>query len=372
MVKTVANHPERYPKFHTIIVDEAHLSITPTYQKIVDAYPDAYIVGLTGSPVRLDNKPLNKVYDRLIIGPQTSELIDGGYLATYRYYAPAVADLSALKRKGSDYDQEQAADILSTKEVYGDVLKHYTALAGGKKTICYCASIRHSKEMAQKFCEAGYAAVHFDGDTPKAERTQLISDFRNGKIQILCNVNLIGEGLDVPDCECCVLLRPTCSTALYIQQSNRALRYMPGKTAIILDHVGNVLRHGLPDEPRRWTLEGGMQKRQSYTDTGRLSIRTCLRCYSAYDGRLRECPYCHEPAQLTSQEIKNIKEIQLQEFKARKEQEAAEAVQDVASPDDCKTMAELLAYAKKKGYKPQWSYFIARSRGWNLTKGERR
>lgn len=372
MVKTVANHPERYPKFHTIIVDEAHLSITPTYQKIVEAYPDAYIIGLTGSPVRLDGRPLNKIYDTLILGPQTRELISKGYLAPYRYYAPSVADLSALKRKGSDFNTEQATDILSTKEVYGDVLKHYAALAGGKKTICYCSSIRHSKEMAQRFCEAGYAAVHFDGDTPKTERTKIISGFRAGKIQILCNVDLIGEGLDVPDCECCILLRPTMSVSLFIQQSNRALRYMPEKTAVILDHVGNVLRHGLPDEHRHWTLDGGMQKRQTYTDTGHLAIRTCLNCYSAYDGKLHTCPYCGEYAQLTSQEIKNIKEIQLQEFKARKEQEAAEAVADVTSPDDCKSMAELQAYAKRKGYKPQWAYFVAKSRGWNLEKSNQR
>lgn len=371
MVKTVAKHPERYPKFHTIIVDEAHLSITPTYQKIVDTYPDAYIIGLTGSPVRLDGRPLNKIYDTLILGPQTSELIEGGYLAPYRYYAPAVADLSALKRKGSDFDTEQATDILSTSEVYGDVLKHYAALAGNKKTICYCSSIRHSKAMAEQFRASGHMAVHFDGDTPKAERAQIVRDFRDGKIQILCNVNLIGEGLDVPDCECCILLRPTMSTALYIQQSNRALRYLPGKTAVILDHVGNVLRHGLPDEPRHWTLEGGMQKRREYTDAGRLSIRTCLRCYCAYPGELKRCPYCNEPAQLTTQELRNIKEIQLQEFKARKEAEAAQAVADATGPDDCKTMAELQAYAKKKGYRPGWVWYQAKTRGWNLAKQKR-
>ena len=368
MVKTVANHPERYPKFHTIIVDEAHLSITPTYRRIIDAYPDAYVVGLTGSPVRLDGRPLNTIYDTLILGPQTSELIAGGYLAPYRYYAPSVADLTALRRKGFDFDAEQATEILSTGEVYGDVIRHYRSIAEGKKTICYCSSIRHSKETAQQFRAAGYAAVHFDGDTPKAERTRIVRDFRDGKIQILCNVNLIGEGLDVPDCECCILLRPTCSVSLFIQQSNRALRYMPGKTAVILDHVGNALRHGLPDEPRHWTLAGGMQKRREYTETGRLSIRTCLRCYSAYDGRLRACPYCHEPAKLTEQEIRNIKEIQLQELKVRREAEAAAAVAEAESPDDCKTMAELQAYAKRKGYRPGWVWYQAKIRGWRLGK----
>lgn len=372
MVGTFANHLGDYPEPHTIIFDECHFSAAKTWQKIIDAYPKAYIIGLTATPCRLDGKPLNSIYDILIDGPQAAELIQSGYLSPYRYYAPAVADLSALRRKGSDFDTEQASDILTERAVFGDVISHYKTLAPGKKAICYCSSIRHSKAMAAEFQAAGINAVHFDGDTPKKERGRIIEDFRNGRIQILCNVDLISVGFDCPDCECCILLRPTMSTALYIQQACRALRPAPNKTAIILDHVGNVLRHGLPDEPRRWTLESGMQKRQSYTDTGRLSIRTCLRCYSAYDGRLRECPYCHEPAQLISQEIKNIKEIQLQEFKARKEQEAAEAVQDAASPDGCKTMEELKAYAKKKGYRPQWCYFVARSRGWNLTKGAKK
>ena len=368
MVATVANHLNDYPPPHTIIFDECHFSAAKTWQKIIDAYPKAYIIGLTATPCRLDGKPLNSIYDALIDGPQAAELIQSGYLAPYRYFAPSVADLSALRRKGSDFDAEQASDILTQRAVFGDVITHYKTLADSKKAICYCSSIRHSKTMAEEFRAAGISAVHFDGDTPKKERGKIIEDFRAGNIKILCNVDLISVGFDCPDVECCILLRPTMSTALYIQQACRALRPAHGKTAVILDHVGNVLRHGLPDEPRRWTLEGGMQKRQPFTDTGRLSVRTCLRCYSAYDGHLKCCPYCNEPAQLTTQELKNIKEVQLQEFKARQEAKAAEAVQDAASPDDCKTMAELLAYAKKKNYKPQWAYFIAKSRGWNLAK----
>lgn len=371
MVATVANHFDRYPEPHTIIFDECHFSAAKTWQKIIDAFPKAYIIGLTATPCRLDGKPLNSIYDTLIDGPQAAELIADGYLAPYRYFAPAVADLSALKRKGSDFDGEQASDILTQRAVFGDVIGHYNALAPGKKAICYCASIRHSKAMAAEFQAAGIGAAHFDGDTPPKERTQIIEDFRAGRIQILCNVDLISVGFDCPDCECCILLRPTMSTALCIQQACRALRPAPGKTAIILDHVGNVFRHGLPDEPRHWSLEGGMQKRREYTAEGRLSIRTCLRCYSAYPGEVKECPYCHEPAQLTTQELKNIKEIKLQEVKARREQEAAVAAAGAQSPDDCKTMAELVAFAKKKGYKPQWAYFVAKSRGWHLAKQKR-
>lgn len=314
----------------------------------------------------MDGKPLASIYDILIEGPQAAELIQSGYLSPYSYYAPNIADLSALRRKGSDFDAEQASDILMERVVFGDIIHHYKTLASGKKAICYCSSIRHSQAMASEFKATGINAAHFDGDTPRKARKQIIEDFRSGHIQILCNVDLISVGFDCPDCECCILLRPTMSTALYIQQACRALRPAPGKKAIILDHVGNVLRMGfrMKSGIGHWIAE--CKSASLIRITGRLAIRTCLKCYSAYDGRLHACPYCGEAAKITAQEIKNIKEIQLQEFKVQKEKEAEKSVQNVDNPDDCKTMAELLAYAKKKNYKPQWAYFIAKSRGWKL------
>lgn len=363
MVGTYANHLENYPEPHTIIYDEAHFSTAKTWKKITDKFPNAYIIGLTATPVRLDTKPLGAVYDTLIEGPQAAELIKRGYLAPYKYYAPAVADLSALKRKGGDFDTVQAAEILAQNAVFGDVIEHYVRLAAGKKTICYCSTVKHSQQMAEVFRNAGFNAVHFDSDTPKKERDHIISDFRAGKITFLCNVDLISVGFDCPDCECCILLRPTCSTALYIQQSCRALRPAEGKTAIILDHVGNVHRHGLPDEHREWTLDGGLQKRKEYSPGGRLSIRTCTRCYSAYFGELERCPYCGQHTELTQQEIKNIREIELQEYREKLVEQMA-----VKKLDDCRNIAELQAYAKAHGYKAGWAYYQAKARGWNFAR----
>lgn len=363
MVGTYANHMDDHPVPHTIIYDEAHFSAAATWQRITDRYQDAFIIGLTATPIRLDGKPLGAIYDTLIEGPQAAELIKAGYLAPYKYYAPTVADLSALKRKGSDFDAVQAAEILATHAVFGDVIEHYRKLADGKKTICYCSSVSHSKQMAEAFRAAGINAVHFDGDTPKRERDHIIQDFREGRITVLCNVDLISVGFDCPDCECCILLRPTCSTALHIQQACRTLRPAPGKTAIILDHVGNVHRHGLPDDHREWTLDGGLQKRKEYSPTGRLSIRTCMRCYSAYSGELNRCPFCGEPAQLTEREIKNVREIELQEYRERLVEQMT-----VKKPDDCRNMAELQAYAKAHGYKPGWAFHQAKARGWNFAR----
>lgn len=354
MVKTVANHLDSLPKPDVIIFDECHFSAAKTWQTIISAFPDAYLVGLTATPVRLDGKPLGEIYDCMVNGPQARELIERGMLAPYRYFAPTVADLSTLKRRGSDYNMEQATDILSTGAVFGDVIRTYRQYADGKKTICYCSSIRHSKSMADAFNQAGITAVHFDGDTPKNERNKIIRDFRSGKITVLCNVDLISVGFDCPDCECCILLRPTMSTALFIQQSCRALRPAPGKTAVILDHVGNYIRHGLPDEPREWTLESGLKKRAEYDSAGRLTVRTCGVCFSAYDGKLKRCPYCGTAAVYTPRERKNFKEIRLQEIRETAKTKPL---------DQCHTMLELSAYAKHHGYAPGWAYYQAKRRG---------
>lgn len=361
MVASFANHPERYPRPNFIIFDEAHFSMAATWQRIVDANPDAFIVGLTATPCRLDGKPLGDTYDDLIVGTTTKELIGNGWLAPYKYYAPSVADLSALKRKGKDFDAAQAAEILSQRAVFGDVIDSYQKYADGLQTICYCSSVQHSKDTAEAFNAAGISAVHFDGDTPSEERKRIVREFRAGGIQILCNCDLISCGFDVPDCWCCILLRPTMSTALFIQQSMRALRPQPGKTAIILDHVNNYQRHGLPDEDRDWSLSAQLKPRQSYGEDGKLVVRQCPNCYCTYAGG-GVCPSCGVAAALTREEIKNIKEIHLEEIKQRNRSKAAASVKEKA-PAECRTLMELQAYAKQHGYKSGWAWHQAKKRG---------
>ena len=362
MVATYANHPERYPKPDFIIFDEAQHTASATWQKLITRFPDAYIVGLTATPCRLDGKPLGATYDTMVAGVTTGELIQQGYLCPYRYFAPSVADLSGLKRKGFDFDPESASELLMRRAVYGDVIENYRKYADGLQTICYCSSIKHSIAMADEFQKAGINAVHFDGNTPAAERRQIVKDFRDKKIRVLCNVDLISEGFDVPDCWCCILLRPTMSTALHIQQSGRALRPQPGKTAIILDHVGNYTRHGLPDDPREWLLNSKLPQRQKYKTDGTLAVRQCPECFFTFPSGPSVCPNCGTEIKKTRQEIENIKKIHMEEIKHEYHQKVAAAVRgkDVS---DCKNLTELQAYAKQHGYKSGWAWYQAKSRG---------
>jgi superfamily II DNA or RNA helicase len=362
MVSTAANHPERLPDPDLIILDECHHAAAATWQKIILRFPDTYTIGLTATPCRLDGKPLGAIFTDMVKGVTTTDLIDQGFLSRYRYFAPSVADLSGLKRKGSDFDQEQAAELLMKKAVYGDVLHHWRQYANNLQTIVYCSSIKHSQAIAEAFQADGINAVHFDGNTPKQERQQIISDFRNSTIRILCNVDLISEGFDLPDCQCCVLLRPTASLGLFIQQTGRALRPLPGKIAIILDHVGNYARHGLPDDQREWSLSERIQSRPEYRDDGRLNVRMCRECFFTYPTGPDVCPNCGAPVISTREEIKNIRNIQLAEIQQGRRERAAEAVQG-KSLNECRNLQEVMAWCKQNGKKSGFGYLHAKRKG---------
>ena len=360
MVITVANHLDRYPAPDLIIFDEGHHASAATWRRIIDRFPSAWLIGLTATPCRLDGKPLGAIYDDLIIGSTTADLITSDYLANYKYYAPTVADLSALQRKGFDYDQDQAAEILMKRAVYGDVIKNWRKYANDLQTIIYCSSIKHSQATANAFWEAGIEAVHFDGDTPDKQRKQIVADFRMGLIRILCNVDLIGEGFDVPGCCCCVLLRPTLSTGLFIQQSGRALRPMDGKTAVIIDAVGNYVRHGLPADDREWSLKTNLKQREEYSEDGLLLVRQCPYCYYTFRTGPLVCPNCGAEIKSTRKEIENIQEIELKEI--AEYQQRAKRIE----VGRAKSYAELRAIEKARNYKPGWAWIRAKQRGYKI------
>lgn len=363
MVQTATRRIKKLQRPALIITDENHHSVATSYKRIYDAFPGVPRVGVTATPVRLNGDGLGDVNDTLIVGPSTKWLIENNYLAPYDYYAPSVADLTGLHIKMGEFIASEIEGHMIKKAVFGDVIQYYRHYADGKKAICYCATLKHSIATAQAFSEAGISAVHIDGMTPPAQRRQIISDFRAGKIQILCNVDLISEGFDVPDCECAILLRPTQSLTLYIQQSMRCMRYRPDKRAIILDHVGNYARFGLPDEDRVWTLDKKERKRKRKQEDEEIAqrIKQCPECYYTFAappaGHRPICPACgyafpvKERTQLAEEGAKTLEKIE--GFKL-----------DFTTADDCASYKDLLAYAKRRGYKPGWAYYEAKKRGY--------
>lgn len=352
MVQTICRHIDKIKSPALIITDENHHSKAESYKKIYEAFPYARRIGVTATPVRLDGSGLADVNDKLVIGVDAKWLISHYFLAPYDYYAPSIIDLTDVKTTRGEFDSKGAEKVMLKRAIFGDVIKNYKNLAYGKQAICYCTTIKHSLAMEAAFNGAGIKAKHIDGSTPKTERNKIIEMFRNGQIDILCNVDLISEGFDVPDCECAILLRPTKSLTLYIQQSMRCMRYKKNKRAVIIDHVGNYARFGLPDEHREWKLDAKNKKsKNSETD---LNIRTCPNCFKVFVPDNDFCPFCGYEFP------KKIKEI---EEKTKSVLEKIEGFTlNYESPDDCESYQELLAYAHKKGYKSGWAYYQAKRR----------
>ena len=361
MVQTVTRHIDRLEPPTLIITDANHHSLASSYRKIYQAFPDAYRIGVTATPVRLDGSGLADVNDALVIGVTVKWLIDHQYLSPFDYYAPSVADMSKVRTVRGEYDAKSAAETLMSCTIYGDVISHYKRLAGGQKAICYCATVKHSKEMAAAFTSAGIPAAHIDGETPKDERDTVILKFRKGDIKVLCNVDLISEGFDVPDCSCAILLRPTKSLTLYIQQSMRCMRYQEGKRAVIIDHVGNYSRHGLPDQDREWTLKGQPKRKKQKEASEEVLVKSCQECYRTFPAkdasgqRIRFCPFCGAELPMGRREMEELRSAVLQKIEG--------FVLNYDSPNACTSYNELLAYARKKGYKPGWAYYQALKRG---------
>lgn len=354
MVQTVSRKTDKIPPPSLIITDENHHCLASTYLKIYKAFPDARCVGVTATPVRLNGSGLGDVNDALIEGVTAKWLIANQYLAPYDYYSPSVADLTGLTARAGEFDALEIEKRLSSPAIYGDVTGYYRQLAEGKKAVCYCATLEHSKTMARQFAEAGIPAAHVDGTTSKGERERIIEGFRQGGIQILCNVDLISEGFDVPDCGAVILLRPTKSLTLYIQQAMRCMRYQPGKRAVIIDHVGNYARFGLPDQDREWSLEPVQQRKKT---TDEIRVQQCPHCWATLENTVRVCPKC---GFVFRQEEKQ-EEIKVME--AAKLERITNFTIRAASPAQCRNMEELREFAKQRGYKPGYAYFMGKKMG---------
>ena len=233
-----------------IIIDEAHLSGAASYQKVCQYYNCRRIL-FTGSPARLDGKPLN-LADTMVIGISAKELVKSNKISDYDYYAPDInLNLSQVKKTAGDYNNQQLAEAMGAKKIYGDILKYYNMLGKGEQAIAYCVNIQHSKDVCQMFNENGILARHIDSHTSEDERERAMKDFSDGKYKILCNCNLISEGITLPNASVGLLLRPTLSLPLYIQQSMRVLTPVEGKKAIIIDYVNNIQRHRYANNGKR-------------------------------------------------------------------------------------------------------------------------
>lgn len=344
---TLVRRTSRY-NFDLLIVDEAHRSPAKTYRKIFDAYPEARILGVTATPCRTNGEGLDSVFNVLVKGPGIRELIDAGYLAEPVTYGPLKKlDLSGIRTVAGDYNLHDLESFIDKPRVTGCSITEYKRLCWGQPAIAFCVSIKHAEDVAAEFRDAGFRAYHVSGEMPIADIRDRIAGLADGRVQILASCDLASEGLDVPAVRAAILLRPTKSLIVYLQQAGRALRPSPEKqNALILDHAGSFARFGLVDDERDWTLDG-RKKRMSAAGVTNVPVRQCPKCYGCSKPS-PVCPMCGYVYEIESRvpetETGTLEKIDAAALRRARHQEERTA----------RTYSQLQDLARRRGYSIQW------------------
>lgn len=341
--------------FDFLILDEAHHAGAATWARVLAQFPNAHVLGVTATPCRLDGQGLGVkaggYFEELIEGPTVAELTERGFLMPATVYIPPTPlDLKGVRKRGGDFDPKELAERTNKPTVTGCAVDHYSRLSPGEPAIAFCASIEHATSVRDSFRAAGYSSEVIHGGLRDRERKAMIDGLASGRIHVLTSVDLISEGTDIPVVAVAIMLRGTASVGMYLQMVGRVLRPNHGKRrAIILDHVGNVLRHGLHDDKREWSLDGVKRTKQSDDDDAP-SVKQCKACYAVYERGLK-CPYCghlnvgeaRRPREREG-DLKEVDREELARLRTRKRQEVGQA----------KTREELQRIASARGYSPYW------------------
>ena len=353
------------PPASLVIFDEAHHCHSKTYATVMRHYRErsAYILGCTATPARTDGRGLRYLYsgtpgfDVLIKGSSVLELIEQEYLAPFKIYSPSKiidAANAKIRTRGGDYNQKQLAEYVEKTLIVGDAIDTWKQHAYLKRTVLFAVSVKHSKELAQGFRDAGISAMHLDGKTPKKERIALLSAFSQGQILVLCQHSIVTEGVDIPGIEAIQLVRPTKSLIVWFQAIGRALRPAPNKeTAIIIDHTDTHLNLPWPDDEIPWSLDPISLKGSKW------SIG-CPECHHVFrptsserDRCLATCPNCNVKftfkTEKSGKKLKRLKVVEIvpanfAEFDTEYDERKLYIVQ------------QLIDFGELQGYQKGWVY----------------
>jgi superfamily II DNA or RNA helicase len=378
-----------------IVPDEAHHARAAGWERMFAAYPDAWIVGLTATPLRLDGRGLGKHFAALVIGPEMRWLIDNGYLSDYRLFAPPppAGWLDGVRETGGDWNRADLKKaILGKPQIVGSAIDEYARHCNHMPAIVRAVDVESSQAIAGRFAAAGYRTVHVDGEMSTDDRKNAFSGFESGRYEIMCQVELASEGVDIPGIVAGIDLRPTKSLTYALQFWGRTLRpvFCPGMPkdspaarlsaiamgpkprAYLLDHVGNSVAHGFPDDPREWSLDDKPKKAKP------APVFTCQACFASYRTRQEVCPECghimmgfggrSRPDEVDGrlQEISDAERAQAREER-RKEYEAEQAKNKEKFDKKkemraCVTLEDFVELGKKRGYKEGWAKHVFEAR----------
>jgi superfamily II DNA or RNA helicase len=351
-MRTDANGKTRMelPPAKLIVVDECHHATARTWRKILEAYPDAIILGLTATPVRGDGRGLGGIFETIIECPQVAELIEQEYLVRSRVYAPSTPDLTGVRVQAGDYVESQLASRMDRPQLTADIVGSWFKYGERRPTVCFATGVGHSIHLRDEFIKSGVPAEHIDGGTPKDERDATLARLAAGEIDLVTNCMVLTEGWDLPAIGCCILARPTKKMGLFRQMIGRVLRPAPGKTdAIILDHSGAVFKHGLPEDHVDWFLSPDFSAESpdhvARGIPGGAKLLDCSQCGALREGG-KACPHCGFLPVRTPQLVV-CEEGELALVENRKPGKA--------ELNQHEWHAMLVSIGHEKGYKPGWA-----------------
>lgn len=348
MVQTASRRLQSIAPPSLIITDECHHSAAGSYRAILTAFPDAASVGFTATPVRLDGKGLGDYFGKIIIGQTVEWLIQNGHLVRPKYYSlPSPSELSKVKTVRGDYSAEQSAAIMDTVSVTSDAVAQYNKICPGTKAVAFCINIAHAEHVADQFTRSGIPAGVIHGGLKNDDRKKIVQDLTDGKLKVMTSVDVVSEGFDLPSAETAILLRPTKSLGLHLQQIGRILRPWDGKTAYVLDNVRNLNRHGIAEEEREWTLDG-VDKQTKNSEA--LGMKQCKQCFCLHKPA-PQCPECGYEYEIAKYEPEAKMEVDLVEFRTKPLNKLLE---------HCKTKKDLYQIQKARGYKSGWVWHMAK------------
>lgn len=282
-------------KPHMVVVDEAHHVRAGTWDAVLALFPNALLLGLTATPARLDGKPLGGRggrFQHLIEGPSIQWLVAHGWSApiTLKYAGRGILT-RGVKKTAGDYNRRDLGERVNHRAVVAPVAA-FEKHAADRRAIFFGVNRQDSERVANLFRERGIKAAHVDGKTPTDTRERIIDEFREGHLQVLCNVDIVSEGTDIPMCDCILMGLPTKSVVRYLQAAGRGVRVDHGRDCVFIDLVGNVWRHGAPDIDRHWRIDGAEPEESEKAAETRVTMRVCVHCATVYPGSRGACPSC--------------------------------------------------------------------------------
>ena len=331
---------ERWPVADLFIIDEAHTNYS-IISKVMETWNNLKYVGLSATPF---TRGLGLIWNDLVVGTTTGELIERGYLCEYEAFGPSTPDLTGIRRSGRDFAASALEERMNV--LTGDIVGHYLKFGRGKKALAFTPTVAYAQHLAEEFQKNGIKADYVCGHDTDERRLEMMKSYRSGDLEVMCNCEVLTKGFDMGDIEYGILARPTRSLSLHIQMLGRFLRTHPDKDkAIIMDHSGNIERLGFPDDPLPTLLDMGEPRVNSDTrDADEPTPWNCPECHALVEPGNSKCTNCG--FQPRTQPDVEVRPGVLQKLENRHATER-HLKQDVYS--------QLLWMADKHGYNPSWA-----------------